>query len=108
LKATGFGILPQTDWDEKLFEFTEEDEEKIEQMARMEHESWMSEKEKDDWTHADGPKDLQKRTSPYLVPWEKLPPEIKELDLNTVRGLPHFLAKADFRIYRLKRQSPPS
>lgn len=41
------------------------------------------------------------KSNPYLVSWEGLPEEVKEIDRQQVRGLPSFLAKAGFRIYRL-------
>ncbi|MFQ5864543.1 MAG: NAD-binding protein [bacterium] len=100
LQAIGCGIAPLTDWDAELFEFTEEE---IELMAEMEHERWMSERLQAGWRYAPGEKNIKKKTSPYLVPMQELPEEIKELDRNTVRELPLFLAQAGFQIYRLKK-----
>lgn len=101
LKKMGFGIEPLTDWDEKLFEFTEEE---IELMAKMEHERWVSERQRSGWRK--GPKNIKKKRSPYLVPWEKLDEidkDIKEEDRAPVRNLPIYLAKADLKIYRRKK-----
>jgi hypothetical protein len=45
-------------------------------------------------------KDIQKKISPALIPWEELPDEEKEKDRNFVRKLPAFLADAGFQILR--------
>ena len=98
LKAIGCGIASLTDWDAKLFAFTPEE---VEQMAEMEHEHWNEERQLEGWTYAPGPKNLDKKTSPYYrVPWDKLSEDIKDYDRNTIRGLPAFLAQAGFQIYR--------
>jgi len=101
LKEMGFGIEPLTDWNEKLFEFTAEE---IEKMAKKEHERWVLERKRSGWKK--GPKNTKKKRSPYLVPWEKLDEidkDIKEEDRAPVRNLPIYLAKADFKIYRRKK-----
>ena len=99
LAAVGCGITPLMDWDADRFEFRPGE---IEAMAQMEHERWNAERCREGWKYAPGPNDLQKKTSPHLISWDKLPEEIKELDRNTVRGLPRFLASAGFQIYRVK------
>jgi len=45
---------------------------------------------------------IKKKTSPYLVPWEQLSPEIQNLDKDTVINIPLLLAKAGFKVYRTK------
>ena len=97
LKAVGCGIAPLTDWDAEFMQFTPDE---IELMARMEHERFVEERLRGGWRI--GPKDLAKKASPHLVPWEQLPEEIKELDRNPVRGLPRFLARAGLQIHRLE------
>lgn len=103
LTAIGCGIQSLTDWTAASFERLPDEVKAVfdvERLARMEHERWCEERRRQGWTYAPGPKDLKKKTSPHLVPWEQLPPEIKEYDRNTVRGLPSFLAQAGFQIYR--------
>ena len=100
LKAIGCGIASLNDWDAKLLTFKPEE---VEQMARMEHEHWNEERRLEGWTYAPEPKDLNRKTTPYLVPWNELLEDIKEYDRNTIRGLPAFLAQAGFQIYRLKK-----
>jgi hypothetical protein len=69
-------------------------------MAEMEHERWVAERLLDGWLI--GEKDHEKKTSPYLVPWNNLSEDVKDYDRETVRELPNFLAKAKFEIYRLR------
>ncbi len=76
--------------------------EEVERLAELEHDRWSAERLFAGWTYAPGPKDLERKTSPYLVPWEELSEEIRELDRNTVRGLQAFLAEAGFRVVRPK------
>jgi len=100
LKAVGCCLAPLADWDAELFEFTPEE---VELMAEMEHERWVSDRRRIGWTYAPGEKNIKKKTTPYLISWEELSEDIKELDRNTVRTLPSFLYKADFQVFRLKK-----
>ena len=54
----------------------------------------------DGWVYGEK-KDVEKKISPYLVPWDELTDDVKEWDRQPVRELPKFLAKAKFEIYRL-------
>jgi len=97
LKTINCSIQPLTDWEAASFEFSPEE---VEFLAEMEHERWCEERLLKGWSYAPGPKNIKKKKSPHLVPWEELSEEIKEYDRNTVRGLPSFLARAGFQIYR--------
>ena len=46
--------------------------ENIEALAQMEHERWSQERIKDGWSYGTV-KDTNKKITPYLVPYEKLP-----------------------------------
>jgi hypothetical protein len=95
LHQAGCIIIPRTDWDEPLFSFTPEE---VEALARSEHERFVAERQSQGWKP--GPKDVERKTSPYLVPWEELDEQARELDRNAVRHLPILLAKVGFRIQR--------
>lgn len=97
LKEINCFIVPMIDWNADLVEFTPEE---IELMAKMEHDHWMEERQKDGWEYAPGPKDIIKKKSPSLIPWDELSRKEKEKDRNPVRNIPGFLAKAGFQIYR--------
>lgn len=102
LKKVGCEVAPQDDWDAELFNFTPEE---IELLAEKEHERWVEEYELAGWTFAAGEKNPQKKTHPYLIPWDQLTEEVKELDRDTVRGMPSFLAKAGFQVFRTFQKS---
>ena len=70
-------------------------------MAEMEHERCNAERLMEGYSL--GPRDHEKKTSPYLVRWEELPDDVKEYDRAAVRKIPDLLGKACFEIYRLKQ-----
>ena len=103
LAAVGCAIIPWADWDAASFKFTPEE---VELLAKMEHDRWNGDRLRNGWTYAPGEKDIDKKTSPYLVPWDDLSEEIKELDRVPVRGMAGFLARAEFQIVRLRDRTP--
>jgi hypothetical protein len=42
----------------------------------------------------------RRKETPYLVPWEQLPPEIAEVDRLSVRAIPAVLASAGLQVMR--------
>jgi hypothetical protein len=99
LKRVSCGIAPWSEWDAESFEFTNEE---IELLSEMEHERWVVERLRNGWTYGSGAKNVGKKESPYLVPWDELGQEVKERDRVVVRGMPVFLARAGFQIVRLR------
>ncbi len=97
LKAVGCGLQPLTDWELAHFEFSPEE---LEQLAKMEHERWINERKRQGWRYHPDPKNLKKKTSPYLLPWDKLPEEARVYNINTARNLPLYLARVGYQIYR--------
>lgn len=97
MKAIGCGIQPLNDWEAASFRFEPGE---IELLAELEHQRWMEERLQNGWKYNPGPKDIAKKTSPHIVPYEELSWELKELDRNMIRNLPSFLARAGFQIYR--------
>jgi hypothetical protein len=97
IKAIGCGIQPLNDWEAASFSFEPEE---IEQLAVLEHKRWVEERRQNGWLFKPGTKNIAKKTSPHMVPYEELSWEIKESDRNMIRNLPSFLAKAGFQIYR--------
>ncbi len=100
LRAVGYRLGPLGDWGAERFRFTAEE---VELMARMEHDRFVEERRSQGWKS--GPRDAKRKTSPYLVPWEELPEDVRELDRDQVRGLPAFLARAGFQLYPSIAQS---
>jgi hypothetical protein len=68
------------------FEFTPGE---IELLARMEHARWNAERWLAGWTR--GPKNVERRTSPWLCDWSELPEEIRDYDRAAVRKIPALL-----------------
>jgi hypothetical protein len=92
------------EWEIMNEPFTDEE---VEVLAIMEHERWVRERTRAGWTYGEL-KDIDRKISPYLVPWDKLPPpddqgnDVRDYDRNTVRLLPEYLARAGFRILPCK------
>jgi hypothetical protein len=98
LKRVGCDVISFSNEDAEQFLFTTEE---IEILARMEHDRWMQERTGDGWKYAAGEKDAEKKTSPYLIPYDQLPDTVKDYNRNTIRELPRFLARAGYQIYRI-------
>jgi voltage-gated potassium channel Kch len=99
LNAVGCEIVPRRDWGAPLFAFEPAE---LELLARAEHDRYVEERRAEGWRFAPGPKNLAKKTNPTLVPWEQLSEADKDIDRETVRELPKFLAEAGFAIRRLE------
>jgi Trk K+ transport system NAD-binding subunit len=99
LQAAGCDVAPLTDLDAESFAFESEE---VERLAEMEHARWVEERRREGWEL--GPqKDVNRKISPFLVPWGELAESMKDYDREFVHGLPRFLARAGFQIVRLKR-----
>jgi hypothetical protein len=70
----------------------------IEALAIYEHEEWVKERVSSGWIYGET-KDVDKRQSPYLVPYEALSEEIKDLDRDTIRNIPLLLEMIGMGIY---------
>jgi len=99
LAAIGCGIAPFTDWDEQPFNFSEKE---IEMLAEMEHRRWMDERIAEGWRYGEK-KDVERKISPYLVPYDDLSEETKDYDRMAVRIIPDLLARVDMKTVRLER-----
>ncbi len=100
LTAVGCDVEPLIDWDAPPLAFAPDE---VELLAVMEHDRWWEERAVGGWTL--GAKDVERKTSPYLVPYGDLPEEIKDYDRDTVRAMPAFLAAVGFAVVRLGREA---
>jgi hypothetical protein len=71
----------------------------MEILAELEHDRWVSERLQNGWSL--GNRDIERRTSPYLVPWAELDDKVKQWDRDAVIAIPKILTRAGFEIYRL-------
>ena len=97
LKMVHCDMEPLTNWDAELFEFTPEE---IEILAKREHQRWLNEHINEGWTYDPGAKNLNRKTSPFLLDWDELPEDFKRHNRDETRRLPSFLAEAGFQIFR--------
>jgi hypothetical protein len=97
LRGVRCGLRPMVEAGAISYEFTPEE---VEILAEMEHERWVSERGADEWVYGET-RDVDAKISPHLRPWDELTEEVKEYDRETVRGIPEFLAKAGFEVYRM-------
>lgn len=103
LRAIGCELAPLRDWDGMDFAFTDEE---IQTLAIAEHERWCRERRADGWTAGD--KNVDLKTTPYLVPFDEMPAEIAELDRMFVRSYPSILASAGLQVIRRRADSTPA
>jgi hypothetical protein len=97
-------IEPSTDWEASPPEFSPTE---IEELARVEHSRWWKEREAAGWRLA-AAKDEASKESPYLVPYDDLPEDIKEYDRAAVRGIPDFLGGIGFGFVRVRPRPGPA
>jgi hypothetical protein len=94
LAALGCRLERSDDW-ELPIPFTDDE---VERLSELEHERWNRSRAQRGWTL--GPRDLDRKQTPYLVPWSDLEDDIREHDREYVRELPTILARLGYRIVR--------
>jgi ppGpp synthetase/RelA/SpoT-type nucleotidyltranferase len=65
-------------------------------MARLEHARWNAESLLNGWKF--GPKDVLKKTTPSLVPWDELDDDLKLYTYNPIRNFPELLLKIGYEV----------
>lgn len=100
LQQFGYDFAMTTDWDPELLAFSPEE---VEGMAQLEHKRFVDERLREGWRYG-AQKDEARKISPGLIPYDELSEVEKDKDRNTVRGIPEFLAKAGYQVYRSKQR----
>jgi len=100
LRALGCEVAEHTDPRAAVTAF---EPDQVELLAQMEHARWVAERILAGWTYAPGPKNVERKTSPYLVPWDRLSAEIQQYDRDFVILIPALL-DADKK--KICRQAP--
>ncbi|MFA7173511.1 MAG: NAD-binding protein [Kiritimatiellia bacterium] len=67
-------------------------DEQLQILGRMEHARWCAERELAGWGYAPGPKSVDTHTSPDIVPWNSLSPDVRKIDFDVVTAIPRLLA----------------
>jgi len=96
LRRIGCDLRRVQDREPVLFKFSDDE---IDIMAEMEHSRWWMGRLIDGWRF--GPRDPEKKTSPYLVPWKDLSNEARDTDRFVVGNIPRLLAEQGFEVYQL-------
>ncbi len=73
--------------------------EEIEALARLEHFRWVEDRLRQGWSLGTS-RDVAGKRSPYLVPWNELSEDVRDLDRDAVRLIPRLLADSGLRIVR--------
>lgn len=96
LKVLGWKMKPKGSMGEIVKEIPDD---LVESLARVEHEEWVKERIGNGWTYGNS-KDIGKKISPYIIEYDKLSEEIKELDRDAIRNMPELLEMIGMSIYR--------
>ena len=96
LELMGWEMRPIGSVGEKVEKISEDD---IESLSIFEHDAWVNERIGTGWVYGEV-KDIEKKISPYILPYDELPEEIKELDRDTIRNIPELLERIGMNIYR--------
>lgn len=70
----------------------------IEELARIEHERWVTDLERDGWRYRKGDKDPAKKLHPLLVSWDELEEQDREKDRDAIRLLPEAFARVGYEL----------
>ena len=71
----------------------------------MEHDRWVYERLSDGWIYGEM-KDVDRKISPYLIFYDKLPEPTKDLDREPIKNLPKLLASFGMRIIKDQSDKP--
>lgn len=80
-------------------------DDRIDELARLEHERWCRERRGEGWTYGE-PRDDVRRRHPALRPWDELPPGVQEQNRQGIRALPDVLSDSGFELIRLTPAVP--
>ena len=78
----------------------------IEYLARCEHDDWVEERRKNGWEFG-AEKNVAQKQSPYMVPYDALTEDVKDLDRDTIRNLEPLLRSVGLAISRQTPESEP-
>ena len=78
---------------------------RIDQLARLEHERWCRERRGEGWSYGE-PRDDARQRHPELRPWDELSPAVQEQNREEIRTLPDVLSDSGFELIRLTSAVP--
>ncbi|SBT44674.1 RyR domain-containing protein [Micromonospora narathiwatensis] len=80
-------------------------DDRIDELAQLEHERWCRERQGEGWTYGE-PRDDVRRRHPALRPWHELTPDLQEQNREEIRALPDVLSDSGFELIRLAPAVP--
>jgi 2-oxo-4-hydroxy-4-carboxy--5-ureidoimidazoline (OHCU) decarboxylase len=95
LDLAGWEMRPLSSEDAVIEEIPED---MVEKLAVYEHNNWVQERSSSGWMYAEV-KNIEKKTSPYLVPYEDLTEDVKDLDRDIIRNIPELLSLIGMAVY---------
>ncbi|MCL2116096.1 MAG: RyR domain-containing protein, partial [Methanobrevibacter sp.] len=101
LNLIGCEIASIADKREEVKEFSIEE---IESLAELVHEEWVKERVLLGWIYS-ADKDVDKKLSPYIVPWDELSEKIKDYDRDTIINIPKILNLVDKKVVRSNKDN---
>lgn len=96
LRLIGCTIVPKDSEYSRISCFTDDE---IEYLAEAEHKFWVEERLSSGWKYGEE-KNVEKKISPYLIPYDKLDQEIKQLDRDTVINIIPLLESIGLAVHR--------
>jgi hypothetical protein len=87
LRLMGFKMRPLEQAINPVMEIPKE---YVESLAELEHEAWVAERKSTGWVSGKTV-DANQKITPYLIPYDELPEEIKQLDRDPVKNIPRLL-----------------
>ena len=98
LGIIGCELADENDEREAILEFSDNE---VIDLAMFEHDEWCAEKEGTGWVYGEK-KDIKNLVTPYLVPWEELPADIQEYDIDPVKNIPSLMQSIGLKVVRTK------
>lgn len=97
LRLMGFAMRPEGSPGEPIKDIPKEF---IEYLAEAEHDAWVAERISSGWVLGELT-DAEKKITPYLIPYDKLTEDIKQLDRDPVQNIPALLSSIGMAVYSI-------
>jgi len=98
LDIAGYNVSGATERD-TLYVFSAD---VLDLLSKLEHDRWSRERIDEGWRF--GKRDAENRRTPYLLPWEDMPEEVRNYDREVVRNLPELLSKTGYTITSMYKE----
>jgi len=96
LARLGYSVLPFKDDGDEVKALSDME---VEFLSKLEHDSWLEERVQNGWKY--GPvKDVEKKESPFIISYDDLSEEIKELDRDAVKNIIPLLNTINLSVYK--------